>query len=549
MRDETIVGGIYLRVFNLRPKSVQLDDPSRFAANVLTYISSLLDEEVKRPDVLGGISTAIEALLNLVAGFPKCASPLSTQNAVDVLVRIVGLDGPGDGPIKLMTVELMRQLMEHPSFMDALGTHGQFFARANACLAAAVGGAAGALPQAKGLVHLLRQLSASPSAVAACLSHGTVVCLLHVCIDGEVDEPLRKLVASILQRLLADRGSGSMVLLALGVFLPDGLIAVLRDEEGDALVRRLGQSVETPELLWDEGRLSRVRAHLAVEVASLLDGRGGTASLGERGTWIATGKYVDVDSSDVLVAGVYVRRYIKDPAYPLRDRRRFCEALLARYSQIFNALESSGVVADENGPEERVSELDLLGAALLALLKTHPGLAESPSQLGYLSKIVVGLQARAASASEGGGLDNASVNQALGILQLFAGNRRCASALSLESPPIVPVLRSFLRTPEHRASSVKVLEVLLHGSNAERGAVSAQAESAGMCGALLELLADTEVDQLVRIHTSAVLKLMAEDSNAVTAELELSPVWASYKDQRHDLFFLEGAPGGRLLTG
>jgi len=304
-----------------------------------------------------------------------------------VLVRVLGMDDPGDGgPIKIMTVDLMRKLMEHSSFVDALGSHGHFFAHANACLAAAVAGSAGALQQAKGLVHLLRQLSASPLAVAACLSHGTVVCLLHVCIDGEVDMPLRKLVVSILQKLLADRGSGSMVLLALGVFLPDGLISVLRDEESDALVRRLGQSVETPELLWDEGRLSRARARLSNEVAALLKGSQGVA-----GGWAAAGRYEDVESGDMLVAGVYVRRYIKDPAFPLRDRRRFCEALLARYSQVLN---SSDVAA---GVDE---ELELLGTALMALIKAHPGLAESPAQLGYLSKVVLGLKAKASGESD-----------------------------------------------------------------------------------------------------------------------------------------------------
>lgn len=89
------------------------------------------------------------------------------------------------------------------------------------------------------------------------------------------------------------------------------------------------------------------------------------------------------------VGGVYVRLFLKDPKFPLRNPKRFLEGLLDQYVAAAAATHGKGGVP--TNPELPL----LLSAALVSLLRVQPMLADHVGHLGYVPKLV------AAMANEG----------------------------------------------------------------------------------------------------------------------------------------------------
>lgn len=84
------------------------------------------------------------------------------------------------------------------------------------------------------------------------------------------------------------------------------------------------------------------------------------------------------------VGGIYVRLFLKDPKFPLRNPKRFLEGLLDQY------VTSIAATHYEKHPVD--SELPLLlSAALVSLLRVHPALSDHVGYLGYVPKLVAAM--------------------------------------------------------------------------------------------------------------------------------------------------------------
>lgn len=81
------------------------------------------------------------------------------------------------------------------------------------------------------------------------------------------------------------------------------------------------------------------------------------------------------------VGGIYVRLFLKDPKFPLRNPKRFLEGLLDQY---LSSIASSHYSTQAMDPELPL----LLSAALVSLLRVHPALADHVGYLGYVPKLV-----------------------------------------------------------------------------------------------------------------------------------------------------------------
>ena len=90
-----------------------------------------------------------------------------------------------------------------------------------------------------------------------------------------------------------------------------------------------------------------------------------------------------MDSNFVLiqVGGIYVRLFLKDPKFPLRNPKRFLEGLLDQYLSSIAATHYEAQAVDPELPL-------LLSAALVSLLRVHPALADHVGYLGYVPKLV-----------------------------------------------------------------------------------------------------------------------------------------------------------------
>lgn len=70
-------------------------------------------------------------------------------------------------------------------------------------------------------------------------------------------------------KLVGQPMHGPRVAITLARFLPDGLVAVIRDGPGEAVVSALEQTTETPELVWTPAMASSLSAQIATMASDL----------------------------------------------------------------------------------------------------------------------------------------------------------------------------------------------------------------------------------------------------------------------------------------
>jgi DnaJ family protein C protein 13 len=130
-------------------------------------------------------------------------------------------------------------------------------------------------------------------------------------------EAARVAAAALLSRLSAHALHGARVSLILAKILPPGLVSAIQDGPGEAAVAALGQASETPERVWSRG-MQRAAAEEAAHAAAAA--RAAQAGGGALEWQLPDGfrmRYRELEG-ELMVGGVYVRLYLKDPRYPLR---------------------------------------------------------------------------------------------------------------------------------------------------------------------------------------------------------------------------------------
>jgi DnaJ family protein C protein 13 len=283
---------------------------------------------------------------------------------------------------------------------------------------------------------------------------------------------------------------------------------------------------------------------------------------------------------EVYVGGVYVRLFLKNPKYAVRDPVKFAEALVEKYLQ---ELTAAAAAANTGAATDQCL---LLSAAAVALLQGHGLLADHVAQLGCSGRLLTNLAARTAripapppdlqqhqqqrvSPDELGG-------SILRLLHQLVASTGAAEAMAAStSAPVVPTLLPAMAWGH--GASILVLETLkraLNPANRQRDSLVAQALQAGLVQKLLLLLdwrsgeaaagaggpdsssgmaqsqdQETAVERTLAVD---VLRLLADEgsySAQVNAVLGQSPVWAAYRDQRHDMFLPSGATAETGVVG
>lgn len=85
----------------------------------------------------------------------------------------------------------------------------------------------------------------------------------------EIPLQQRAAAASLLGKLVGQTMHGPRVAIALARFFPDGLVSIIRDGPGEAVVSSLEQTTETPELVWTPAMAASLSAQLATMASDL----------------------------------------------------------------------------------------------------------------------------------------------------------------------------------------------------------------------------------------------------------------------------------------
>ncbi|KAJ4802760.1 DnaJ subfamily C GRV2 [Rhynchospora pubera] len=607
LSKELHVGNVYLRVYNNQP-DYDISEPEAFCASLLRFISELvvswrslksependLDEndatdtsgvETSTPNghdsaresqVITNLQMGLMSLQNLVTSNPSVAAVFSTKDQLVPLFDCLALPVPAESKILQICLTVLSLLTKHA-----------------ACVEAMVGERSSLIllfqllhcnPTCRdGALAVLYSLASSPELAWAAAKHGGVVYILELILPAQEGVPLqqRAAAASLLGKLMGQPMHGPRVAITLARFLPDGLVSAVRDGPGEAVVASLERTTETPELVWTPAMSSSLCAQLSTLAADLyqeqMKGRVVDWDVPEQ----ASGQHVMKDEPQV--GGIYVRLFLKDPKFPLRNPKRFLEGLLDQYL--------SSIAATHYESSQAIDpELPLLfSAALVSLLRVHPALADHVGYLGYVPKLVTAMadegkrevmaseEVKNGSAAQSNGQDGAEAGPTepagptpqervrlsiLRVLHQLASSTICAEAMATTSsgiPQVVPLLMKAIGWQGGSILALETLKRVVAAGNRARDALVAQGLKAGLVEILLGILdwraggkqglcaqmkwneSEASIGRVLAVEVLHAFATEGAHCAKVREILNSSAVWSAYKDQKHDLFLPSNA--------
>ncbi|CAL9076451.1 unnamed protein product [Musa textilis] len=621
LSKELHVGNVYLRVYNDQP-DYEISEPEVFSVALLKYISELVhtlkdlevaaantcDHNFSSPELstlqngtvcvasdkekaneflkvsgvderreeealaIKNLQIGLTSLQNLLTSNPNLAAMFSTKEQLTPLFECLTVVVPVESNIPQICLTVLLLLTTYAPCLEAMVAE-----RANAILLLQILHRNPACRE--GALAVLYSLAGTPELAWAVAKHGGVVYILELILPMHEEIPLqqRAAAASLLSKLVGQPMHGPRVAITLARFLPDGLVSAIRDGPGEAVVSSLDQTTETPELVWTPAMAASLSAQLSTMALDLyqeqMKGRLDDWDVPEQ----ASGQHVMRDEPQV--GGIYVRLFLKDPKFPLRNPKRFLEGLLDQYVSSIAATHYESRAADSELPL-------LLSAALVSLLRVHPALADHVGYLGYVPKLVAAMAFEGSREKMASGEVNSASNDGhketedaqsdssgqtpqervrlscLRILHQLASSTICAEAMaatSVGTPQVVPLLMKAIGWQGGGILALETLKRVVVAGNRARDALVAQALKVGLVEVLLGLLdwraggrhglcaqmkwneSEASIGRVLAVEVLHAFATEGAHCGKIRDILNASDVWSAYKDQKHDLFLPSNA--------
>ncbi|XP_062544605.1 dnaJ homolog subfamily C member 13 isoform X3 [Armigeres subalbatus] len=362
-------------------------------------------------------------------------------------------------------------------------------------------------------------------------SKGAVIYLLDL-FSNSNNPQIRESCAELLSKMNADKLSGPKIRITVCKYLPSVFLDAMIDSPSVA-VQMFESTHEHPELIWND----RIRTSVSDAVHDSADSFFVQQKQNPKNLWRDPEVLPDICSSELVVSGVYLRLYISNPGWTLRKPKQFLADLL---DFIVDNISRNGV--DKN-------ILDISTTALVLLLNAQPNLADSVPVLGHIPKFFRQLSVQPKSA--------------LTVLHQLSLSEICVSSIS--QTDCILALKSCMES--HRELVATACETLSRLFKCQHDSLIRQSLECQLIPYLLSLLESrieaTTNPAMVKAQIVAALKAMTSNltyGDRVAHILNQNPVWAEYRDQKHDLFitdtnirgYLTGAPNttaGYLTQG
>nr|AAC32237.1 unknown protein [Arabidopsis thaliana] len=629
LSKEVFVGNVYLKVYNDQPDS-EISEPESFCNALIDFISSLVHTElpsvsedqnliedrnssndtpelqssVAEPSLIeehsdhqpssegmkneecfliDHLQLGLTALQNLLTKYPDLASVFSSKERLLPLFECFSVAIASKTDIPKLCLNVLSRLTAYAPCLETMVSDGSSLLLLLQMLHSAPSFREGAL-------HVLYALASTPELAWAAAKH------------EEIPLQQRAAAASLLGKLVAQPMHGPRVAITLVRFLPDGLVSIIRDGPGEAVVHALERTTETPELVWTPA----MAASLSAQIATMASDIYREQQKGSVIEWDVPEQSAGQQEmrDEPQVGGIYVRRFLKDPKFPLRNPKRFLEGLLDQY------LSAMAATHYEQHPVDPELPL-LLSAALVSLLRVHPALADHIGHLGYVPKLVaaVAYEGRRETMSSGEvkaeEIGSDGVNEStdpsslpgqtpqervrlscLRVLHQLAASTTCAEAMAATSAGNAQVVPLLMKAIGWLGGSILALETLKRvvvAGNRARDALVAQGLKVGLIEVLLGLLdwrtggryglsshmkwneSEASIGRVLAVEVSVefvsemfvmcvthVLHGFATEGahcSKVREILDASEVWSAYKDQKHDLFLPSNTQSAAGVAG
>uniref|UniRef100_A0A182Y246 J domain-containing protein n=1 Tax=Anopheles stephensi TaxID=30069 RepID=A0A182Y246_ANOST len=357
-----------------------------------------------------------------------------------------------------------------------------------------------------------------PKMIKEAHTKGAVIYLLDLFCNAN-NPAIREQCAELLAKMNADKLSGPKVRITLCKYLPLVFLDAMIDSTSVA-VQMYESTHEHPELIWND----EIRACVSDAVRDMADSFHAQQKRNPKVAWRDPEILPELLSNELVVAGVYLRLYVSNPGWTLRKPKQFLADLL---DFIVDSISRSGIDADV---------LDLATTALVLLLNAQPNLADAVPVLGHIPKFFRQLSVQPKSA--------------LTVLHQLSLSEICVSAIS--QTECIPSLKSCME--HHRDLTATACETLSRLFKCQHDSLIRQSLECQLIPYLVALLDSRLVlahnPAMVKAQIVAALKAMSANltyGDRVTHLLNQYPIWAEYRDQKHDLFITDTDVRGYLM--
>ena len=586
LRHELCIGGVYVRLFVANASTRDIEDSVEFGAELLRFIwdslakASAEGEEKETTPLLQAL-TALRELLLVDDHCILCIID-EEEGGIGVLVHLLGTLSLRSMHFRV-TSAIFAHLAPKEEFSLALSQQQYLWGVLRALARARVEEEAEDEREAQD--PRIEMVAGSGSTIggeqhcwdvleALCASTGVgremlrvagpemLVLLLVGHPDFSSSIVARTGAVGAAARMLKNPAIGIEAFTRLAKLLPEGVVDVIRDQPCPQAVTLFDGQHENPELIWNGAMRARLRSELRVVMDAYMENGGGQLFQPPSPSWRLN--YPEL-RGELRVGGVYVRLFLKNPQYQLKDPVKFLEHLCTEAIRLaeYALPKSAGGSGREGAPPPIpggsstalvVAEDDLLSilvSAAVYVLRVRPGLVERSIQWGHIARTASLLRgANEAGVGVGAGpalallrlihqfVDSPSaVNAAAAVphANLLLELRRCID----RTAPAYPDDVAFILDAMQRIVRSNCRPQALH-------ALLSPALGAGLVAWLLKILADDagELQRVrepdaARVHIVSMLKSLATHPDlgeAISRELAESPGWDRYREQRHELF-------------
>ncbi|XRB20209.1 J domain-containing protein [Pseudoscourfieldia marina] len=397
---------------------------------------------------------------------------------------------------------------------------------------------------------LLHALGNADAVAWVAAQMGGALILLRVSLEqGEVPVPLQHASLRLLGRLMHQPAHGSRVVACVSRLLPPGFTGVLADGDGAASLAAFDQPSRTPERVWSEKAKLALIASLKerAEEADVKLGEAGAAGVELPAVPVLNDVVVD-PADGPLLGGIYVRLFLSDPGYPLRNAGHVLESLSGALGAAF-----------ESGD---VDTSVLLSAAVVALLRHHAAASAAAGACGIAERAL-----GAAHALHEGGGD--AFNAAMRVVHALA--RHVPDVVGGAFAPRVGGLAALTQRTSKGGgrwaffACIEALTGCLRGARRRTEAIAAEAEACGLIDTLVGLLPasgavvvagdggdggggelprGTEVALAVQLLEALSVAEMGTPCLRIRSRLDGLESWNHATGQDHSLFLPSGGGGG-----
>eukprot|EP01029_Cantina_marsupialis_P011436 TRINITY_DN254_c0_g1_i11.p1 TRINITY_DN254_c0_g1~~TRINITY_DN254_c0_g1_i11.p1 ORF type:complete len:2390 (-),score=794.21 TRINITY_DN254_c0_g1_i11:807-7976(-) len=253
------------------------------------------------------------------------------------------------------------------------------------------------------ILKLLSALAVHSEVAGELLREGVLVDLLYMMAGGQHDsddicndddnQAIREQACMLLSRLCTDVLHGTRAFSAVQRMLPGHLAHVVRSEASSAVIT-FDREHKHPELIWNAEMRMELVASLRQLLKETLENRGEPGHQWD----LKEGFHINYRclNRELNVGGVFIRLFLDDPKYNLRDPRGFVEALLERFgSEASVALSTAERILKNKDASAAtntvtIAEMPVLvhvTHAIVSVLRVRPALHEHLASLGYVEDL------------------------------------------------------------------------------------------------------------------------------------------------------------------